>query len=100
MRQVATPDSPAKGTLDPDLLLWCEEHAFILVTNNRKTMPGHLQDHLASGHHIPGILIMNSKMTIGETIEELLLIWIASDEEEYHDRLEPLPVSGRRSSER
>lgn len=99
MRQVGTPDSPAKGTLDPDLLLWCEEHAFILVTNNRKTMPGHLHDHLVSGHHVPGILIMNSKMTIAETIEELLLIWVASDEEEYHDRLEHLPLSGRRSSD-
>jgi len=60
---------PPEGTLDPDILLWCEGHSFILVTNNRKSMPPHLQDYLAQGWHVPGILVMNDKMSIGETVE-------------------------------
>ena len=47
--------APPRGTLDPDILIWCEEHRFVLVTNNRKSMPRQLADHLALGRHIPGI---------------------------------------------
>ncbi len=90
---VGTPGTPPKGTVDPTLLLWCEQNSFILVTNNRHSMPAHLRDHLAQGRHVPGIFVMNPKMSVGETIEELLLIWGASEEEEYHDHISFLPVS-------
>ena len=50
---------------------WCEIHEFILVTNNRKSMPKHLADHLA----------------------ELILIAGASFPKEYQDRIEYLPLS-------
>lgn len=30
--------APPRGTLDPEILCWCEEHDFILVTNNRKSI--------------------------------------------------------------
>jgi len=56
---VEEPHCPARGTLDPEILLWCEEYNFILVTNNRKPMPVHLVDHLNEGRHIPGIFILN-----------------------------------------
>ena len=79
--------------LDPDILLWCEQNAFILVTNNRKSMPAHLQNHLAQGWHVPGILVMNPRMSVGETIDELVLIWGTSEEVEYLDRISFLPVS-------
>lgn len=36
---VGDPSAPPKGTLDPEILCWCEEHKFVLVTNNRKSMP-------------------------------------------------------------
>lgn len=60
--------APPKGTLDPDILRWCEENNFILVTNNRKSMPRHLSDHLADGRHIAGIFELNPAMSIGETL--------------------------------
>lgn len=31
--QVGALAAPKNGTLDPDILLWCEEHWFVLVTN-------------------------------------------------------------------
>ena len=39
VRMIGDPDAPPKGTLDPEILIWCETHNFILVTNNRKSMP-------------------------------------------------------------
>jgi hypothetical protein len=56
-------------------------------------MPVHLQDHLATGHHVPGILTLNPDMTLGATIDELLLIWGASEAEEYRDLLLYLPLT-------
>jgi len=91
--RVGVPGAPPKGTPDPDILLWCEQNAFILVTNNRHSMPAHLREHLAQGCHAPGIFVLGANMSIGETIEELLLIWGASAEPEYHDRISFLPVS-------
>ncbi len=84
--------TPLKGTLDPEILIWCEEHDFILVTNNRTSMPVHLIEHLAQGRHVPGIFILNPKMSIGETIEELILIAEASRDDEYQDCITHLPL--------
>ena len=48
---IGDPNTPSKGTLDPEILLWCEKYSFVLVTNNRSSMPVHLNEHLAQGHH-------------------------------------------------
>ena len=85
--------APSKGTPDPDILRWCEENVFTLVTNNRKSMPLHLREHLELGRHIPGILVMKDDLGIGEMLDELLLIWDASSIEEYRDLIVYLPVS-------
>jgi len=84
--------APPKGTLDPEILIWCEERGFILVTNNRTSMPPHLTEHLRMGRHVPGIFIMNPKMSIGETISELILIALASEDDEYQDYITHLPL--------
>jgi hypothetical protein len=89
---VGGPGAPPLGTLDPDILLWIEAEGFILVTNNRRSMPGHLRDHLEAGRHIPGILILDDDMSIGETVDELELIMGASEADEYIDQIKHLPL--------
>lgn len=84
--------APPKGTLDPEILVWCEENGCILVTNNRKSMPVHLADHIASNWHIPGIFILSPKLSFGENLEKLILIAEGSFENEYQDRIEFLPL--------
>ncbi len=29
VRAIGDPDTPPKGTLDPEILLWCEQYGFI-----------------------------------------------------------------------
>jgi hypothetical protein len=89
---IGDPNTPPKGTLDPEILIWYEKHNFILVTNNRSSMPVHLIDHLAQGQHIPGIFQINPSMSLGETIEELVLAALASLNDEYRDRISYLPL--------
>ena len=55
-------------------------------------MPVHLIDHLAQGNHILGIFQLNPIMSVGETIEELVLVVLASLDDEYHDLISYLPL--------
>jgi len=78
--------APALGTPDPMILEWIERNGYILISRNRRTIPRHLREHLAAGHHVPGIFLL------GQLIEDLLLIWRASKPGEYQDRIEYLPL--------
>jgi hypothetical protein len=80
---VGDESTPLKGTLDPEILCWCEENNCLLVTNNRRSMPRHLQDHLAIGRHIPGIFALRRQADIRQVIEDLILIALVSEEGEY-----------------
>jgi len=46
IRAIGEPDTPLKGTLDPEIIIWCEAYNFLLITNNRTSMPVHLVDHI------------------------------------------------------
>jgi hypothetical protein len=56
-------------------------------------MPKHLANHLAQDRHMPGIFVMDLNSTMGEVIEELILIASASRDNEYQDRIEYLPLT-------
>lgn len=70
--RLGEPGAPPRDAPDPAILAWCERSDFVLVTNNRSTMPGHLADHLSRGGHVPGIFMLNPKMSLSEVIENLL----------------------------
>jgi len=80
---IGDPGAPSAGTSDPDLLVWLEKEGLILVTENRSTMPMHLADHYAAGGHIPGLFWIRPRAGLRAIIEELYLIWYASEAAEY-----------------
>ena len=84
--------APPKGTSDPDILSWIETHGCMLITNNRSTMPAHLEAHLARGQHVPGIVQLPRRMNVGLILENLLLIWGTSLPNEYQDQIVYLPL--------
>jgi hypothetical protein len=59
---IGDPGAPSAGIADQDILNWIEENQYILVTENRSTMPKHLSNHFTSGKHIPGILWVRKLM--------------------------------------
>ena len=89
---VGDAEAPPNGALDPDILVWLEENNYILVTENRNTMPAHFSDHLAAGRHVPGIFCIRPNFTIGRIIDELYMIWYASTADEYRDRILFIPL--------
>ena len=84
--------APARSAPDPEILEWCEKNQFNLITNNRKSMPQHLSDHRAAGHHVPSIFTINLEAPMGLIIEQLILIAGASDEDEYIDQITYIPL--------
>jgi hypothetical protein len=86
VRCVGDSNAPAKGSTDADLLTWTETNRFVLVSEDRRTLPNQLAQHLANGHHSYGILWLRPGVAIGAVIEELYLIWYICEEDEFLDR--------------
>lgn len=84
--------APALGAPDPVILKWIERNGYILISRNRRTIPRHLREHLAAGHHVPGIFLLRRRFSLGRLIEDLLLIQGALEPGEYQDRIEYLPL--------
>jgi hypothetical protein len=89
---VGDPSTPGWGTLDPEILLWCEAHEFILVTNNRRSMPRHLAEHLAAGRGVPGILVLRKNAAMGQVIEDLVLIAEVAEDADYQNVISYVPL--------
>ena len=87
-------DAPAGGVigvLDPDVLHKAADLGRILISHDRKTMPAHFARFL-DGRSSPGLIIVPQDLDIGLAIEDLLVIWAASDAEEWEDKVGFLPL--------
>jgi|SRR5271157_1551154 len=83
-------DLPLKAP-DPAILTWAEREARVLITNDKKSMPGHLNDHRKAGGHSPGIFIVRSQSTIPEIVSFLASAAYASDPSEWADLITFIP---------
>lgn len=89
---VGDPGAPSAGTSDREILTWIEEHGYILVTGNRRSIPDHLSAHFAAGRHIPGLFYLRPQAVASSVASSLHLIWQASELEEYRDQPRYLPI--------
>ena len=85
-------DANLEGVLDPDVLALAAAEDRILVSHDFKTMPRHFGDFLQDRGSSPGVILVPQHMPVGEVIEELLLIWGASEAEEWQNRWRALPL--------
>lgn len=85
-----SPDLP-RGSTDPVILLWAEQHGRILLTLDRHTVPGYLANHLQAGRHSPGVLIVRRRCTLPQVLAALVLAAYARDPAYYQDRIEYIP---------
>ncbi len=64
----------------------------ILVTHDKQTMSTHLARFLGEGNASPGVLVVIPQdAAIGLVIETLVLIWAASEAEEWINRAAKIP---------
>ena len=84
-------EAELEGVRDSDVLALAAEQNRILVTHDRQTMPWHFAEFLMSGRTCPGVFLVSQHAPIGKVIDALVLIWAASDPEEWKNRIINIP---------
>lgn len=84
-------DAGLSGKSDEEVLGVAASHGRVLVTHDRKTMPAAFAKFTLS-RQSPGVLIVPLKLEWVTAIEELLMVWAASDAEEWINIISPLPL--------
>jgi Domain of unknown function (DUF5615) len=77
---------------DPDLFAWAASEGRVLVTHDKKTMPDHAAERLASGERIAGVLIIPRRLRIAEVIDELEIIVECSEADDWEGVIKHLPL--------
>jgi uncharacterized protein DUF5615 len=76
---------------DAEVLTLAAEQQRALVSHDAGTMPA-FRAFRNAGKHSAGVFLVHQSLDIGTAIEELLLIWLASEASEWENRLEWLPL--------
>lgn len=86
LRQRGWPASP-----DPEVLARAGGEGRILVTHNQTTMPRHFGEFVRA-QRSPGLVVVPQHLALRQAVDDLILIWTATDENEWIDRLAFLPI--------
>lgn len=80
------------GLADPEILALAAEQHRVIVSHDVGTMPAHFRDYRNAGKLSAGLFLIPQSLDIATGIDELLLIWLASESSEWENRLEWLPL--------
>jgi hypothetical protein len=78
------------GLADPEVLAIAAAAGRILVSHDRETMPMHFSRYIADSSSA-GLLIVSQRLDLRQAIEQILVIWAASEAEEWTNRVGYLP---------
>ena len=79
------------GRPDPEVLAIAAAAERVLITHDRKTMPIHFAEFITS-QRSAGLLIVPQRLAIARAVEDLVLIWSATEAEEWVNRIYSLPL--------
>ena len=76
---------------DREVLRQAAGEGRILVTHDRRTMPRHFAEFITT-ETCPGLFIVSQRTDVRAVIEELIVIWAASEAEEWVNTLCTVPL--------
>jgi hypothetical protein len=76
---------------DDEVLALAAREGSVLVTHDQSTMPHHFSQFIFS-RQSAGVIIVSQRLPPIEAVDELLLIWDATDAEEWINRICYLPL--------
>ena len=79
------------GLPDEDVLALAANEGRVLVSHDHRTMPVHFANFIAT-QNSAGVILIEQHLPLRDGIDELLLIWEASEAEEWINRLEFIPL--------
>ncbi len=77
---------------DPELLAWAAETGRVIITHDRKTMPVHAADRIASGEKMSGVIVVARRVPISRAIDDLEITVACSLEREFENIVRYLPL--------
>jgi hypothetical protein len=80
-----------RGLPDPSVLARAADDRRILVTHDRRTLPAHFADFIQR-RESPGVIIISQRVTVRRAMDELDLVWEASEAEEWTNLIVELPL--------
>jgi hypothetical protein len=81
-----------RGLNDFAVLELAAQQQRVLVSHDVGTMPNHFHSFSETGKRSSGVFLIPQSLEIGAAIEELLLIWLATEASEWNGRLAWLPL--------
>jgi hypothetical protein len=85
-------DTELAGKPDTLILEWASQHSYIVLSHDVNTMRGYFYDRVNAGLAVPGLFLVLNHKPVGEIIDSLELILLASDEAEWKGELRYLPL--------
>lgn len=79
------------GLADRDVLAMAADQRRILVTHDFQTMPKYFAEFLTARGSSPGVFLVKQRTPVGQVIEELVLVWAASEPEDWTNRMLEVP---------
>ena len=79
------------GLNDPAVLAVAAREGRVLVTHDRKTMPRHFFEFIST-ETSAGVLIIPQSLSVAAAVDDLLLIWYATEAQEWINQIRSLPL--------
>jgi hypothetical protein len=80
------------GMGDAELLAWAAENDCLFLSHDRATIPDHAYQRVIAGTEMPGVVILNDRLPVGQAIQEILLMAECSDQTDWKNRVVYLPL--------
>ncbi|MFY9225279.1 MAG: DUF5615 family PIN-like protein [Blastocatellia bacterium] len=80
-----------EGVPDPEVLQIAADEGRLLLSHDQTTMPIHFAEFISS-QNSPGLIIVPKHLPISIAVENLVLIWAASEAEEWINRVRYIPI--------
>ena len=77
---------------DLEVLALAAAQQRVLISHDVGTMPSHFRAFTTASKRSAGVFLIAQTLDIGTAIEELLLIWLASEASDWENRLAWLPL--------
>lgn len=79
------------GSTDDEILRWAESNDRVIITRDLRTFANHFQQHLKSGRHSPGVLLLRRRFSISTIVAALWLIANAGEPSDFADQVLYVP---------
>ncbi len=84
-------ESNLEAVPDAEVLAFAAQQNRILVTSDLRTMPRYFGEFLEAHGGCPGVFLVKQRAPVADVIEALVMVWAASDADEWKNRILEIP---------